>query len=203
MPSPLRERDRVRVQKQKSREISVEKKTLQTKGRGMDKKTKDSVFAVILIVLGVYVVWEGLAMVSRASEPPYRIEQFRNSPGMLPVVLGAGLIFFSLLLLAGALRGETHPVSSLRTHLKTGSIRFGRALGEIDVRSMTVSVVIMAIYTFFVLGNVPFWLGALAFLAGLMLFLRAGKLWVILTASAVSVALIIILFQNFFKTVLP
>lgn len=169
----------------------------------MDKKNKDSVFAVILIIVGMYVVWEGLGMVGRAAKPPYNISHFSISPGMLPVVLGAGLIFFSLLLLMGSLRGEAKPLAALAARIKSLSLCFGRAIGEADIRSMAVSVVIMAIYTFFILGNAPFWIGAVAFLVGLMLFLRAGRPWVILTASGASVALIILLFENFFRTILP
>ena len=169
----------------------------------MEKKTKDCVFSLVLILLGSYVVHEGLAMVERASKPPYNIDSFSISPGMLPTILGAGLILFSLLLLFNTLRGEAKVASALVTHLKTSSVRFGRALGEVDVRSMIASVVIMAIYTFGILGRVPFWVGAILFLAGLMLFLRASKPWVIFTASGASVLAIVLLFVNFFKTTLP
>lgn len=168
-----------------------------------DKKTKDSVFAIILILVGAYVLWEGMAMVNRAAKRPYNISHFSISPGMLPVVLGAGLILFSLILLVNSLQGEAKPVAALSARLKASSLRFGKAVGEVDVRSMAVSVVIMFVYTFFILGNVPFWIGAVVFLVGLMLFLRAGRLWVILAASGASVAAIILLFENFFKTILP
>lgn len=169
----------------------------------MDKRNKDSVFAVIFMMVGMYVVWEGLGMVDKAAKPPYNISHFSISPGMLPVVLGAGLLFFSLLLLIGSLRGDAKPFAVLAARIETLSLRVRHAIGEADVRSMTVSVVIMAIYTFLILGNAPFWIGAMTFLVGLMLFLRAGRLWVILTASGASVALIILLFENFFRTILP
>lgn len=169
----------------------------------MNKKSRDSVFAIVLILLGGYVLYEGLAIVNRASRPPYNIADFGISPGMLPVVLGAALVFFSLLLLGNTLRGEHRPVSTLVSHLKTTSTRFGRALGEVDIRSMLISVGIMMIYTFFILGNVPFWLGALIFLVCLMLFIRAAKMWVILASSIASIAAIVLLFENFFKTTLP
>lgn len=169
----------------------------------MNKKTKDCVFSVLLIVFGCFVVYESLAMVERASKPPFNISNLSVSPALLPLLLGCGLIFFSLLLLVNVLRGEQRAASALFGHLRTSSVRFGRALGETDIRSMIVSVVIMAIYTFGVLGRVPFWLGAFLFLAVLMLFLRAGKLWAILAASAFSVAAMVVLFETFFKTTLP
>jgi hypothetical protein len=169
----------------------------------MDNKSKDSVFAVVLILLGCFVLYEGVAMVNRASKPPYNVTEFSISPGMMPVVLGGALVLFSALLLAKTLWGTGRPMSSLAAHLKTSSVRFGKALGEVDTRSMAISVVIMAVYTFFILGDVPFWIGAMLFLVGLMLFLRAGKAWTIVAVSGVSVTLIILLFQNFFKTTLP
>lgn len=169
----------------------------------MDTKSKDTVFSVILIALGAYVLWEGTGMVARASRPPFNITHFRISPGMLPVMLGGALIFFSLLLLIGSLRGQSRPLQILAARLKSAAASFRCALGEADMQSMIVSVIIMAVYTFIILGRVPFWLGSVAFLVGLMLFLRAGRLWVIVAASGASVALIIVLFENFFKTILP
>ena len=169
----------------------------------MDKKTKDCVFSVFLLLVGGYVVVEGLRMVERASKPPFKIDLFRISPGMLPTVLGGALIFFALLLLVGTLRGDGSPASSLVRHLRTTSVRFGKALGEVDVKSMIASVVIMAVYTFFILGNVPFWLSSAIFLVALMLYLRAAKLWVIIATSGASICALIVLFEKFFGTTLP
>jgi hypothetical protein len=169
----------------------------------MDNKTKDCVFSVLLLLVGGFVVFEGLRMVGLAARPPLRIDLFRISPGMLPTVLGGGLIFFALLLLAGALRGETAPASSLVRHLRASSVRVGRALGDIDVKSMMASVGIMAVYTFLLVGRVPFWLGAALFLVGLMLYLRAARLWVVLLISAASIFALIMLFEKMFNTTLP
>ncbi len=170
----------------------------------MNTKTKDCVFSVLLLFIGGFVVAEGLRMYALAANPPFRIEQFRISPGMLPTVLGVGLIVFALLLLAGSLRGEgASPATSLARHLSTSSVRIGKALGDIDVKSMIASVVIMAVYTFFILGRLPFWLSSAIFLVGLMLYLRATKWWIILAVSAGSIAALIILFEKIFGTTLP
>jgi hypothetical protein len=169
----------------------------------MDKKTKDSTFAIGLILIGAYVVIEGMRMVDKASKPPFNISHFSISPGMLPVILGAGLVFFSILLLINNLRGENRPGAAFWSHMRTSSVRFRQAFGDIDMRSMMISVVIMFLYTFFFLGRVPFWVGAVLFLVVLTSFLRAGKIWVILLTSGISVALIVLLFEGFFKTTLP
>lgn len=169
----------------------------------MNKKSKDSVFAVFLILLGAYVVYEGMNIVNRASKPPFNISSFSISPGMMPVILGAALVVFSFLLLVVTLRGEKRPLSSLASHLKVTSLRFGQAVGEIDVLRMIGSMALMFVFTFFIVGNVRFWLGACLFLVVLMLYLRASKPWVVLIASCVSVALIVLLFEGFFSTSLP
>lgn len=170
----------------------------------MHMKTKDCVFSVILLLVGGFVVVEGLRMVELASNPPFRIQQFRISPGMLPTVLGGGLIVFALLLLASSLRGEgASPASSLVRHLSASSVRIRKALGDADVESMIVCVIIMANYTFFILGVVPFWLSSAIILLELMFYLRASKWWVILSVSAASIIALIILFEKVFGTTLP
>lgn len=170
----------------------------------MDKKTKDIVFSLFLAAFGVFVVAEGMRMVNRASKPPYNIELFRVSPGMLPVVLGLALLFFTALMLINTLRqGPGGPGDSLGAHLAIAGKRVLAALREADTISMIAASVIMFAYTFFLLGEVPFWIGAVAFLVILMSYLRAAKLPKILLVSGVSVAFIILLFQIFFKTTLP
>jgi hypothetical protein len=68
---------------------------------------------------------------------------------------------------------------------------------------MAGGMVIMGLYSFFGLGDIPFWIGGAVFLIVLMAFLRASRWWVILLASGVSVGLIVLLFQVAFKTSLP
>lgn len=170
----------------------------------MNNKTKDCVFSVVLAALGIYVLVEGLRMVVRASKPPYNIDAFRISPGMLPVVLGLALLVFTGLLLVRTLRGANdEPAGSLVMHLRAASVRFRAALGEANVKTTVVSTVIMFIYTFFVVGEVPFWIGGFLFLVALMWYLRATRLWVIVVTSGTVVALTVLLFQVFFKTTLP
>ncbi|MCC8189645.1 MAG: tripartite tricarboxylate transporter TctB family protein [Planctomycetes bacterium] len=169
----------------------------------MTAKTKDVVFSLGLLVLGAFVCYEGRNMVIRATQPPYRIQQFSLSPGMMPVVLGVTLSIFSLLLLVVSLRGEPRAMSSLARHLRASSLRLGQALAETDVRGMLICVGMMFVYTFFLLGRVEFWLGAGIFLVSLMLYLRAAPVRTILATSVLAIAAILILFEKFFETSLP
>ncbi len=173
----------------------------------MEKKTKDCVFALGLIALGLYVIYESWNMIELASKPPFRIEQFRVSPGMLPMVLGWGLVLFSSVLLATSIRGGG--MALLGSHVKTAIQRIVGSFRNRDMQSMMISTVIMFVYTFVILGlrignwQMPFWAGAILFLLMLIGYLRATKWWTILVCSGVSVALIVLLFEVVFKTSLP
>jgi len=167
----------------------------------MDKKARDFVFASLMLLVGIYVIYESGNMLERAARPPYRITTFGISPAMLPLVLGCGLILFCLFQLAAACRGGGE--NSPARHLATASRRFVAALGDKDVISMIVCSVIMFVYTFFVVGRVPYWLGSTLFLIVLTGYLRASRWRTILLVSGASVALIILLFQTIFRTTLP
>lgn len=169
----------------------------------MSSKTKDCAFAVLLILFGGVVLHESFKIVARATKPPYNITDFSISPGMLPTVIGFGLVVFSVLLLLKTLKGEERPLAALAGNVGAAASGVARALGDASVRNMLIGVVIMAVYTFFIVGSVPFWMGAGLYLLAIMLFLRAGKVWVIVLSSALSIAAIILLFEIFFKTTLP
>lgn len=169
----------------------------------MDKTTKNSLFCVILVLLGGYVVYEGMNIVDRASKPPFNIKDFSISPGFFPVVLGIALIIFSCVLLIINLKDESSPLRALYTHLQTSSRAMDNALCEPDTLRVIVCVGIMFVYSFFFLGQVPFWIGAFLFLVVLIRFLRASKLWIIALTSGLTVYGIVVLFQDFFSTALP
>lgn len=169
----------------------------------MDKKTKDCAFAAGLILFSLYVLYEGLNIIERASKPPFNIKSFGISPGMMPVVLAVALFAFSGILLFYTLRGETNIPAAFFRHLRAAVVGAGRAVRVPAVRRMAGGMLIMGLYSFFGLGDIPFWIGASIFLVVLMGFLRASKPWVIVIASGTSVALILVLFQILFKTSLP
>ena len=68
---------------------------------------------------------------------------------------------------------------------------------------MLVGVVLLGVYTFVLLGLLPFWLATFLFMLLLMYFLEAGSLVQIVSVSVLVTALIIILFQVCFRVPLP
>ncbi|MDR0441100.1 MAG: tripartite tricarboxylate transporter TctB family protein [Candidatus Accumulibacter sp.] len=179
----------------------------------MDEKHRDTVFSVILFVLGTYVVTESILMIGRATQPPLRIDRLSVSPGMLPLILGLALVFFSVLLAVVSLKGVDDPLRVFPKRLKTAWVAVRSAFSDDDFLIMLIGVTMMFIYCFFVVGSVPFWGGAFGFLLLIMTFLhcagpvvrfaRATRLGVIVLTALISVGLVVLLFENIFKTVLP
>jgi hypothetical protein len=179
----------------------------------MDEKHRDAVFGVVLFVLGAYVVTESVLMIGRAAGPPLRIDRLSISPGLFPLILGVALILFSVLLTVLSLKGADEPRRVFLGRLKTACAAARSAFGDDDFLAMLIGVVMMFVYCFFVLGNVPFWGGAVGFLLLIMTFLRcagpavrfarAARLGVITLTAIVSASLVVLLFENIFKTVLP
>ncbi|MDY4610401.1 MAG: tripartite tricarboxylate transporter TctB family protein [Sphaerochaetaceae bacterium] len=169
----------------------------------MENKTKDTVFSVLMMLLGGYVVFEGVRIVRKAALPPYNITTFSVSPGFLPVILGGALIVFSIILLIKTLIGEKNAGAVFVQHFKTFFTSFVAAFRNPGVLRMIGGVAIMAVLTFILMGLVPFWIGGTLFMIALMFFLRATKWWKILLSSAVAMGLIVLLFQVCFKTTLP
>ncbi|MCL2001119.1 MAG: tripartite tricarboxylate transporter TctB family protein [Planctomycetes bacterium] len=179
----------------------------------MDKKTKDCALCASLFLVAAYALCEGFRLVTLAQKPPFRIAAFRVNPGMLPVILGGLLLFFTGVLLFNTLRHEPRPLAAFFDSLKTSCRSMAAALGNPDFISMLVSVTLMFIYCFGVLGRAPFWFGAIAFLLVLMTYLktsdqmfrffRATNFGVIVFTSVASVTAIILLFVTIFRTSLP
>ena len=68
---------------------------------------------------------------------------------------------------------------------------------------MVIGVVLMALYTFVLLGMLPFWLATFLFMLLLMYFLEAGSIVKIVLISVLVTGLVILLFQVCFRVPLP
>jgi hypothetical protein len=169
----------------------------------MEKKTKDFVFSFVLIALGIYVVCEGYSIYRYAADAPYLITDFTVSPAFLPIVLGYALLFCSVLLLLQSLKTDLGFKGTLVHHFQDLKRWFLPAIKNPDTISMAIGLVIMGIYTFILLGRLPFWASSLAFMIALMAFLRADKWWKNIIVSVVAVGFVILLFQVAFKAALP
>ncbi|MFA6688999.1 MAG: tripartite tricarboxylate transporter TctB family protein [Sphaerochaetaceae bacterium] len=169
----------------------------------MENKTKDTVFSIIMMLLGGYVVIESVRMARKAASPPYNITTLSVSPAFLPVILGIALIVFSVILLIMSLVGEKHPAKAFAQHITTFSTRFVAALQTPGILKMIGGVAIMAVLTFLMMGRIPFWIGGTLFMFATMLFLRATKWWKSLLSSIIVMAAMVLLFQVAFGTTLP
>ncbi|MDL2229098.1 tripartite tricarboxylate transporter TctB family protein [Treponema sp. OttesenSCG-928-L16] len=168
----------------------------------MESKSKDFIFSIFLAALGGYVIYEGMKIYRYAANPPFKITNFSISPAFLPVVLGAVLIFLSILLFFQSLKGSAFSVSikergrELRDWIKT--VPQNR-----DIFYMGAGMAIMGIYIFILMKFLPFWISSIIYLAGLLIFLRVGKIWKILIITGASVGGVVLLFQVIFRASLP
>jgi uncharacterized membrane protein len=171
----------------------------------MEKKAvKDFFFSFVLIALGIYCVIEGMRIYRVAAAAPYNITEFTISPAFLPVVLGVSLVLCSLALCIQSLKaGGKSLQENWHTYWMMAKKGLAPALRHRDTVSLVVGLAIIAVYTFLLLGRLPFWAASLLFLVPLMVYLRAAKPWKILVVSCVGIGLVYLLFQVAFKTSLP
>lgn len=157
-----------------------------------DKKYIDFMGAVALLVFSIAVIIGSILLYQESGEV------FYLSPGLMPLVLGAALLFTSFLhflesLKDGGLKGRCQEVKEW----------FGTVVKDKTSHSMLIGVLIMAVYIYVLLSFLPFWLSSLIFMVILMLYLKAASPVRILLISAIAVALIVLLFQVMFRVPLP
>ena len=167
----------------------------------MTKKLKDFIFSIILILIGSYVIIEGVNIYHKAAEKPYKITQFTVSPGFLPVLLGIALVFASLILLIQSFKGEK--VGEALVNRKNEFSEWTKTAFSENFFRMAIGVVLMFIYTFFLMEWLPFWAASIIFLVAMFLFLRVGKPWQAVILAVLVVALVVVLFKYGFGAALP
>ena len=167
----------------------------------MAKKLKDFVFSIILILLGSYVIIEGMNIYHKAAEKPYKITQFSVSPGFLPVLLGIALVITSFILLVQSFKGEKF--SEALANRKSEFTEWTKTAFNSNVLNMAIGCIMMFIYTFFLMEWLPFWAASVIFLLAMFVFLRIGKVWKSVVLSVLVVALIVLLFKYGFGAALP
>lgn len=156
------------------------------------KSMKDFISAVILILLSVYVLFEGFNIYTKAGKPLYL------SPALIPMMLGVMLLVLSIVLLFGSLKdgGAAARGAEMKAWFK-------EIKADSNTMRMLIGVVIMGLYTFVLLGMLPFWLATFLFMFLLMYFLEAGSIVEILSVSVIITGLVIFLFQICFRVPLP
>jgi hypothetical protein len=169
----------------------------------MEKKTKDFWFSIFLALFSLFVIVSGYQIVHESYLSPYNIESFMLSPGLLPVVLGYVLLFCCILLFLQSTKSQNTRKETIIAHVNE-SKRWAESLKTNPNVFYTVGgVLIIFLYTFVLLANLSFIISSVIFLIILMMFLHATNIWKIAIISIITVALIVLLFQVCFNTVLP
>lgn len=156
------------------------------------RKMKDFVSSIVLLLLSFFVLFESWQIYQKAGKLLYL------SPALIPLILGCILLLLSVVLLVGSLKdgGAGARVQEMKT-------LFQDIKKDPNSFRMLVGVVLMGVYTFVLLGLLPFWLATFLFMLLLMYFLEAGSLVQIVSVSVIVTVLIIFLFQVCFRVPLP
>lgn len=158
----------------------------------MTSKKFDFASSVALILTALYVIYESMDIYEKAKEPMYL------SPALVPLILSIALLLCSLVLFVNSIKdgGVGMRVSEL-------SEWFAQVKGEAATKSMLIGTIIIGIYTYFLLGELPFMVATLIFMIVLMMYLRVGSFVKILIISVITVAATHGLFQELFRVPLP
>jgi hypothetical protein len=89
------------------------------------------------------------------------------------------------------------------TQIKMLGLSCIHAKANQDVKTMFFGILILGFYTFVLMAILPFWIASIIFLAVMMMYLKATKIWKILLISALSIGAVVLLFQVGFNAALP
>lgn len=157
-----------------------------------NRKMKDFISSIVLFIGALYVLFESYHIYTKAGKLLY------ISPALIPLMLGAILLLLSVVLLLTSLKDGGAAARSLEMKKWFNTVK-----EDSNTVRMLVGVVLMGLYTFVMLGLLPFWLATFLFMLLLMYFLEAGSMMKIVAVSVVITGLVIFLFQACFRVPLP
>lgn len=157
-----------------------------------NNKMKDFISSAVIFILSLYVLFEGYNIFTKSGKLLYL------SPALIPLMLGTILLVLSIVLFTGSLKEGG--LQARAAELKAWS---GEVKADPNTMRMLVGVVLMGLYTFVLLGMLPFWLATFLFMLLLMYFLEAGSIVKIVVISVLVTGLVIFLFQVCFRVPLP
>lgn len=148
--------------------------------------------STLLTALSVAILVGSVNIHSRVQEPLYA------SPALLPGLLGIVLLVCSLLLLWQSTRDV-----GVRARLSQATSWLAELARHPDTRTTVIGLVLMAIYTFVLIGALQFWAASLIFAIAMLAFLRAVPWYWVLIISGATVGAIVVLFSAVFNVPLP
>lgn len=151
----------------------------------------DLVFSVILILLGIYVMYEAVNM------RVYRT--ILDAPGLFPFVLGAILTILGVFLFLSTLKQGAR--EQLREIVNASYVKM--LVRRFSFQRVVVLTLLMAIYLFFLIGTLHFNIATFIYLVVTLVYLKATSLIRIALISAVVSVSVGYVFENFFRIPLP
>lgn len=150
-----------------------------------------------VFTVSLYVIWKSIDFWKEDF-----VDVFYYSSGLMPMILGICLLFFSGLYVARTLRA--HSFRDCFLDLQD----FLTALGkDRNVRKSIIGIAIFWVYIYFLLGRVPFWLATFVTLAVLLIFVNEHKIpkhiLKLCLVSAGATFMISLVFQVIFHVPMP
>ena len=150
-----------------------------------NNKMKDFISSAVIFSLSLYVLFEGYNIYTKSGKLLYL------SPALIPLMLGTILLVLSIVLFTGSLKEGGLQARAAELKAWSGEVKADRG------------TMLMGLYTFVLLGMLPFWLATFLFMLLLMYFLEAGSIVKIVVISVLVTGLVIFLFQVCFRVPLP
>lgn len=157
-----------------------------------NKKHLDLMTSIVLGVVSIYIIFDSIRMTTDSGEVLY------YSPGLMPLVLGCGLLVCTIGLFLRTIKEDG--LQKILSELRAGVSDFFKS--EI-VKKTAVGLIIMGIYVFILLERLHFIVASLIFLIVFSLFLKSGSIIKILILSVATVGLTYVVFQMGFGVPLP
>ena len=172
------------------------------------RKHVDFVSALIFLAISIFMIFSGIGyhnqLLQRVNVP------FVESPGLLPVIVGSGLLVCSIMLLKRSM--ENTSIKEIAQKIKEGT----KAISNKQTLYTLVGIALLGAYIYIIIplfSAIPgldsiifglgFLIGTIIFLIGIMLYLKATSLFKISIISIVFVIILYILVRVVFNAPLP
>ena len=161
-----------------------------------EKSHLDFLTAIVLIIASIAVIVTSIG---------YWKKQgclFYESAGFMPTIIGAALLIMNIRLLTESLHSAS--VSKQLIRLKEAFLKTAKSR---RVHKSIIGLGIFAVYVYFMLGRLPFWLASVIALAAVLIYVHFDKsvktTVKMLIIAALAIACIVGLFQYAFSVPMP
>lgn len=153
---------------------------------------KDFLSSIVLILLAGFVLFESRTIYLKSGKEMY------VSPALIPILLGSLLMILAVALLVNSLKD-----GGVSARCKEMKETWSAIVSDPNTKRMLIGLAFMVLYTFILLGRLPFIASTIIFMVLLMKYLGAGSWPKIVGISVVITILIYVLFEVCFRVPLP